>query len=95
MPFLPDKMKNNRCEKLVCKFFDKKNYVIPIKALKLVLNCGLILQKLHKLIEFNQESSLKPYMDINIEHRMKASNNFENVFFKLMNNFVFLEGWLL
>ena len=31
--------------------FDKMNYVIHIKALKITLDYGLVLQKVHKVIE--------------------------------------------
>ena len=50
MPFLPNKMKVNKFEKLACNFFNKKTHVIHIKARKQVLNLGLILEKIHKLI---------------------------------------------
>ena len=45
LPFLPERMKINKCNKLVCTVQDKENYVIHIKALKQALNNGLILKK--------------------------------------------------
>ena len=60
-----------------------------IKALKEGLNHGLILKKVHKVIQFNQEAWLKPHIDMNNKIRIDAKNNFEKDFFKLMNNAVF------
>ena len=34
LPFLPERIKIGICNKLVCDFYDKKNYVVHIKALK-------------------------------------------------------------
>ena len=67
----------------------KKKYLVHISILKQVLDHGLKLKKVHRVIEFNQEAWLKKYIDINTELRKKASNNFEKDFFKLMNNAVF------
>ena len=96
LPFLPERMKINKCEKLVCNTRKenyeenyKENYVIHIVSLKQALNHGLILKRVHKVIEFEQEAWLKPYIMMNTELRMQAKNNFEKDFFKLMNNAVF------
>ena len=45
LPFLPEKTKIGKVKKLVCNIEDKKKYVIHIRALKQVLNNGLILKK--------------------------------------------------
>ena len=89
MPFLPEKMKIDKTQKLVCNLRDKKKYVVHISISKQALNHGLKLKKVHRVIEFNQEAWLKKYVDMNTELRKKASNDFEKDFFKLMNNAVF------
>ena len=60
-----------------------------IKSLKQALNHGLKFKKIHRIIEFNQEAWLKPYIETNTELRKLAKNDFEKDFFKLMNNSVF------
>ena len=49
---------------------DKEKYVVHILALKQALNHGLILKKVHRVIEFRQEAWLKPYIDMNTKLRM-------------------------
>ena len=89
MPFLPKRMKIDKCKKLVCNLGNKIKYVVHIKSLKQALNHGLKIKKVHRIIEFNQEAWLKPYIDMNTELRKLAKHDFEKDFFKLMNNAVF------
>ena len=70
-------------------FKTKKKYVVNISTLKQALNHGLILAKVHRVIEFNQSNWLEPYIDKNTKLRAKAKNEFEKNFFNLMNNIVF------
>ena len=53
LPFLPDRKKLEKAEKLVCSIEDKEKYVIHIRALKQALSNGLILKKVHRVIQFN------------------------------------------
>ena len=89
LPFLSERMEINKCKKLVCNLFNKKKYVTHINSLKQVLNHGLKFKKIHRIMEFNQEAWLKPYIDMNTELRKLAKNDFEKDLFKLMNNSVF------
>ena len=54
LPFMCEKMKISRVKKLVPNLYDKRNYVINIRALSQALKHGLILEKVHRVIEFNQ-----------------------------------------
>ena len=89
LPFLSERMEINKCKKLLCNLFNKKKYVAHINTLKQALNHGLKFKKIHRVIEFNQEAWLKPYIDMNTELRKLAKNYFEKDLFKLMNNSVF------
>ena len=46
IPFSSDKIKINKCKKLKCNLYDKKNQVIHVKALKKVM----VLEKVHMVI---------------------------------------------
>ena len=70
-------------------FTKKENYVIHIKASKHPLNHGLVLKRLHRVIQFNKKAWLKPYIDVNTKLRKEAKNDIEKDFFKLMSNSVF------
>ena len=89
LPFLPEKIKISKCSKLVCNVTDKKNYSIHILALKQALNYGLVLKKVHSVINFRQEAWLKPYIDLNTELRKNAKNEFEKDFYKLKINSIY------
>ena len=89
LPFLPERKKINKCIKLVCNLYDKNNYVVHIRNLEQAFNNGLILNKVHGVIEFNQGAWLKEYIDMNTKFRTKANTDFEKDFFNLMNNSVF------
>ena len=89
LPFLPEWMKIEKFEKLIVNLHDKNEYFIHIKNLKQTLNQGLAFGKFHRVIKFNEEAWIKSYIDINAKLRKKAKNDFEEDFFKLMNNAVF------
>ena len=84
--FLPEKIKIDKSTKLSCNSNDKNNYSIHICSLKQALNHGLKFKKVHSVISFSQSVWLKQYIDRNTEFRMKANNDFEKDYFKLLNN---------
>lgn len=73
----------------MCNLCNKKKCVIKVKALKQTLDHELILEKVHRVIKFYQESWLILYTYMNTEPRTRANNNFENDFSKLIKNSVF------
>ena len=45
LTFLPERMEVNKCKKLICHFYDKKDYVDHTRSLKQALNHGLKIKK--------------------------------------------------
>ena len=52
LPFLTERKKIEKVEKLLCSIEDKEKYVIHITALKQALNNGLKFKKVHRVIKF-------------------------------------------
>ena len=75
--------KIEKFEKLVANWYGKTEYVILIENLKQALDHRLVLKNVRRVIEFNQNAWLKPYIDINTNLRKKAKDDFEK-HFKLM-----------
>ena len=89
LPFLAEKLKIKRAEQLVPNLKCKKRYVVHIKTLDQALKHGLKLKKVHRVIKFQQSRWMKAYIMLNTRIRKEAKNEFEKVFFKLMNNSIF------
>ena len=58
-------------EQPVANLNDKTKFVIDIKNLKEALNYELVLIKVHRVIKFNQNVWLEPYIDMNADLRKK------------------------
>ena len=76
-------------EKLVLTLEDIEKYVVHYKNLQFYLRHGMRLKKVHRVIEFDQEPWMEPYIRMNTEFRKQAKSDFETDFCKLMNNSVF------
>ena len=84
-----ERLKIGVIEKLIPNLHNKKNYIIHIQALNQALAHVLILDRIHRVIEFDQSAWMKPYINFNSQLRTQAHNDFEKHFFTLMNNAIF------
>ena len=89
LPFMCERMKINGVEKLIPNLYDKKRYVIHIRALDQALRHGLVLKCIHRAIEFKQSAWMKEYIDYNTKLRTAATSDFEKDFYKQMTNSIF------
>ena len=62
LPFLSERIRNKKCNKLVCNLYDKKEFLLHIRALEEALNHGLVLKKVHRVIKFNQKAWLRQHI---------------------------------
>ena len=87
-----DYMKQNttqeldKSNKLICDWTDKKNYLVHYRMLKFYLRHGMEVVKVQTVISFKQSKWLENYISFNTQKRNKAKNNFENDFYRLLNN---------
>ena len=81
---IPDAYIQNK--KLICDWSDKKNYLIHYRMLKFYVRQGMIVDKVHEIISFRQSRWLEKYINLNIQKRNQAVNDFEKDFYKLLNN---------
>ena len=79
---MPKKVKIAKVENLVANLHDKNESLIHIRNLKQVLNDGLFMKTLYRVIKFNQKSWLKSYMEMNIELRKKKQKKLQKIFFQ-------------
>ena len=67
----------------------KMNYGVHYRNLQYYLSQGLILKKVHRILEFKQSAWMKPYIDFNTQKRKEATNEADKNLFKLLNNAVY------
>ncbi|KAF0710628.1 C2H2-type domain-containing protein, partial [Aphis craccivora] len=91
LPFLPRNAvpPGSKVNKLMATLERKERYIFHYRNLKQAIANGLIVEKVHRVLEFQQSGWLVKYIDLNTEMRKKAGNAFERDFFKLLNNAVF------
>ena len=78
-----------KVEKLITSLNDKEKYILHYHNLQLYIQLGMRIQQIHRVLEFNQEPWMKPYIEFNTVQRKQATSLFQKNFYKLMNCSVF------
>jgi hypothetical protein len=81
--------KENKIAKLCTSFEDKIKYGVNYRLLKLYIELGVKVTKIHRVLQFKQADYMKSYIMKNTNERAQAKNDFEKDFYKLMNNSVY------
>ena len=71
---------SDKTAKLITDLTPKIKYVCHYRNLKLYLELGYKVTKIHQILLFDQEPWMKPYIDINTNLRKQANNDFEKDF---------------
>ena len=88
-PLAPENVEINMVRKLVPHLGKREKYTLHYRNLKMYLEMGMKLTKVHRIIGFSQSPWLKTYIELNTRLRATAKTDSERDFFKLMNNSVF------
>lgn len=83
------KLKGKFRKELVPTLQTKEKYVVNYRNLQFYLQQGLILKEIHRVLSFEQEAWLKPYIEDNTRMRQQAQNDFDVPLYKSYNNIVF------
>lgn len=79
-------IKPSKCRKLISNLKSKQRYSLHYRALKLYVELGMKIIKIHRVLSFTQSKWLKPFIDFNTEQRKKATTELERDLPKLVNN---------
>jgi hypothetical protein len=85
-PLAPEHMELNGHRKLAPNLNGKTKYMVYIDNLLFYQKEGMVLTKIHRVIGFEREAWLKPYIDKNTALRQATNNEFEKDYYKLLNN---------
>jgi hypothetical protein len=87
--FRPHHNHKYSARKLIATLGPKRKYVVHYMNLKLYLELGMKLEKVHRVISFKQERVLKPYIELCTSKRMQSKTAFEKQIWKFFSNSVF------
>jgi hypothetical protein len=81
--------RSSKVRKLVPNLLPKKNYVLHYRNLQFYKRMGLIVTKVHRIVEFKQAPFMRQFIDHCTEMRKKATNDVDKNLFKMMVSYNF------
>jgi len=84
-----DKQSRYKDVKLLTTFFPRKNYVVHAKNLKLYLDLGMRLTKVHRILKFQQKAFIAPFIAKCTEARQNSKTKFAMDLYKKLANCVY------
>ena len=85
----PQRTKYRTTKTLIPHLLTKSNYIAHYSLVLEALDKGLKIDKVHRVIQFNEKPWLKQYIDFYTEKRKYATTKVMKDFYKLMNNAVY------
>lgn len=83
-------IKTDRTPKLLSTQYDKEKYICHVENLQYYIEKGMILQEVHRVLQFKQKAILKPYIDLCINERNRPGvTTDEKSMWKLCCNAIF------
>ena len=73
-------------ETLLADHSSQSEYLISLKRLRLLLDLGINVTKIHRVFRFDQDYIFKDFIEKNIKLRNEATSDFEKLLFKLFSN---------
>ena len=83
------KLRPGKIYKNIPNLMNKKNYVLHFANLQYFLKSGMILVKIHKVLQFTQKNFLHDFVKNNLDRRKQASSSFLSFYYKLQLNSIF------
>jgi len=74
---------------LTPNFYDKTKHILYLRNLPLYTQLGMKVQRIHRVLAFDQKAYLAPYILFNMEEHQQACSDFEKDLYKLLRNAVY------
>lgn len=81
-----DRHADFKTEKLLCTLRDKIAYTCHFRNLKLYIQLGAVVKKIHRVLEFTQDLWIKPFIQYHSAKRAAATSDFVKNYHKLVAN---------